>query len=342
MRSASAKQMGLTEERIDEGIDNYRNSDQFTEAEKIALRYSELMGTDPGKIDERFYEDLKSFFNEEEIIELGTFIGFNVGYHTFFGTLDFYPMFSPEGELVDQEESRRLYGPRPISLLKQSKSECQSGHQESHAAQTTPSKPAENEDNAKTPLDYSIPKNGKLMLQPLSQDEISDQELQKMLEQSEESQVPDSLFVLILGRVPSYAKALFGAMREAHLKGNVDHQLKEIIRIQLARRAGDPYFANLRSQIAIQGGLTEARIEAGCGDFENDLQFTPAEKWALRYGFLMYRDPEKLNKAFYDEGKSFYTEAQIMEIGGMIAIHYGMQVFMQTLNAAPLHLSNSN
>ena len=45
----------------------------------------------------------------------------------------------------------------------------------------------------------------------------------------------------------------------------------------------------------------------------------------------MYRAPEQVNASFYDEGKQHYSEAQIMEIGGLIAIHYGMAVFMRTL-----------
>ncbi len=103
---------------IDEGIENWRESDKFTDAEKIALEYSELMQFEPEKIDEAFYARLRELYSEEEIVELGAFIGFNVGYHTFFRTLDFYPMFSPDGRLVSQEESRRIYGDRPISHLK--------------------------------------------------------------------------------------------------------------------------------------------------------------------------------------------------------------------------------
>ena len=74
------------------------------------------MATDPDRIDAAFYEALRRHYSEEEIVELGAFIGFNIGYHTFFGTLKFYPMFSPDGRLVTQEESARLYGDRPVSL----------------------------------------------------------------------------------------------------------------------------------------------------------------------------------------------------------------------------------
>ena len=89
-------------------------------------------------------------------------------------------------------------------------------------------------------------------------------------------------------------------------------------------------------------GLTEERIEAGCGDFENDPGFTDAEKWALRYAWLMYREPKKLNAEFYGEGKKHFSEAQIMELGGFIAIHYGMQVFMRTLRAFPMQDPEGN
>jgi len=101
---------------LDEGVGNYAASSRFTSAEKIALRYSELMATDPQALDAAFYAELRSHYDEPQIVELGAFIGFNIGYHTFFGTLKFYPMFSPDGALVSQEESERLYGAAPVSL----------------------------------------------------------------------------------------------------------------------------------------------------------------------------------------------------------------------------------
>ncbi len=95
---------------------NYAASPRFSAAEKLALRYCELMATDPDAIDDAFYDALRQHYDEAEIVELGAFIGFNIGYHTFFGTLKFYPMFSPDGRLVSQEESARLYGAAPVSL----------------------------------------------------------------------------------------------------------------------------------------------------------------------------------------------------------------------------------
>ena len=115
---------------IDEGIGYYETSTNLTEAERIALRFSDLMDTEPDKIDETFYNQLKQHYSTEEIVELGAFIGFNIGFHTWFGTLGFYPMFTPDGRLVDQEESARIYGDKPVSHTQGAIQRANEGFQE--------------------------------------------------------------------------------------------------------------------------------------------------------------------------------------------------------------------
>ncbi len=180
------------------------------------------------------------------------------------------------------------------------------------------------------------------IIEPLEPEAIEEKGWERVMERTAETQAPDALFSCIMARAPGYVGALHDAMHRSHAMGGVDHRLKEMIRIQLARTAQDTYFANLRSEKAKKEGLTEARIEAACGDFENDPQFSDAEKWALLYAYWMYRDAKRLNKEFYDEGKKHYSEAQIMEIGSMAALHYGLQVFMRTLRAYPQHDPEGN
>jgi len=169
------------------------------------------------------------------------------------------------------------------------------------------------------------------VVEPLPRDAI-DAGLGDALAEAEALGVPDDLFFRIMGHVPGYTEALYDALHRSHADGDVDHRLKEIIRVRLACQAGDPYFAGLRSGAAADLGLDEARIEAGCGDFETDPSFTDAEKWALNYASLMFTAPKRVDKAFYDEGKTHYSEAEIMELGAFIAFHYGMQLFMGTLS----------
>jgi hypothetical protein len=104
---------------LDEGIDSYAASERYSEAEKIALGYSELMSSNPDAVDAAFFDELRKHYSEDEIVELGIFIGINLGFHTFFGSLKFYPLFSPDGRLLTQEESEKLYGSAPVSLKKE-------------------------------------------------------------------------------------------------------------------------------------------------------------------------------------------------------------------------------
>lgn len=165
---------------------------------------------------------------------------------------------------------------------------------------------------------------------PLAPSEITDEKVKPFLDKAAELGVPDARFVGIMAQAPGQALPVMDAMMES-LAGDVDPKLKEVIRVRLARQAGDPYFAGMRSKKAIEAGLDEDTIEAGCGDFEADDRFTDAEKWALRYAALMYTEPQKVNAAFYEEGKKYYSEAEIMEIGTFIAFHYGLQVWVRTL-----------
>lgn len=169
-------------------------------------------------------------------------------------------------------------------------------------------------------------------IEPLQAEEIGDPELKALIARCEALGVPDGVFPRVLARVPAHAKALLRALLVSHAEGNVDHRLKEVLRVQLARAAGDPYFATLRSAQAKSAGLSEETIQAASGRFEEDTRFTPAEKWALRYARELYLNPENVDAAFYAEGKQHYTEAQIMELGAFIAFHYGMQVFARTLS----------
>jgi alkylhydroperoxidase family enzyme len=172
-----------------------------------------------------------------------------------------------------------------------------------------------------------------MLVEPLKVAQIRDPELNALVGHCTELGVPDAAFAGILAHVPGYARALLRALLVSHTEGNVDHRLKEVIRVQLARTAGDPYFAGLRSARALRQGLDEETIAAAAGWFEEDPRFTTAEKWALRYARNMYLDPEKVDAAFYVEGKRHYTEAQIMELGAFIAFHYGMQVFMRAMGS---------
>lgn len=167
---------------------------------------------------------------------------------------------------------------------------------------------------------------------PLPPDAITDPEMLDLMSKAREVGVPGDTFARIAARAPEQAKPIMRALLMSHTQGNVDHRLKEIIRILLARFANDGHFAALRSRKAAAAGLTEQRIDDGCFGYEDDSKgFSDAEKWALRFADLMYLDASQIDKAFYDNMKQHWTEAQIMEIGSFMVCHYGMQMFMRSI-----------
>ncbi|MBO6783174.1 MAG: hypothetical protein JJ899_07880 [Alphaproteobacteria bacterium] len=173
-------------------------------------------------------------------------------------------------------------------------------------------------------------------LAPLDVSEITDPELLDLLRQSEELGVPDALFVRAFARSPDQLKPMLDVMLSSLRDGNVDHKLKEIIRIQLARFVEDPYFSALRSKKAIAEGLTEEMIEAGCEDYEDSEIFSEREKVALRFAEQMFLDAQKVDKVFYDEMHKHWSDAEIIEIGSFIALYHGVHMVMKTLDARPL------
>jgi len=174
------------------------------------------------------------------------------------------------------------------------------------------------------------------LIPPVPMDKIEDPELRSMIARCDALGVPGALFGQILAHRPGQAKAALGAILHSHYEGNVDHKLKEVLRIQLARFAEDDYFASLRSKPAMAAGLTEEMIEAGCGDYEDSPLFSEGEKCALRFTEQMFLDASKVDAAFYDEMKRHFTEAEVMEIGTFIAIHYGAIKAIKPLKLGPV------
>ena len=78
-RFAVARQEGLTEEKIS-AIDNYRDSTLFSDSEKAALQYADVMAGDHKSASAELFDELRRHFSESEIVELGMRISTFLGY----------------------------------------------------------------------------------------------------------------------------------------------------------------------------------------------------------------------------------------------------------------------
>ena len=69
-----ARRHGWSEEQISD-LANFRNRSDFTDAEKAAIELAERTTLDSNRVDDEFWQQLRKYYDEGEIIELLAAIG---------------------------------------------------------------------------------------------------------------------------------------------------------------------------------------------------------------------------------------------------------------------------
>jgi len=70
---------GCTEDLVC-SLERPEEAENLTPAEKIAIKYGELMATDHLRIDDAIYDELRKYYTEAQIVELGMNVAFFVGF----------------------------------------------------------------------------------------------------------------------------------------------------------------------------------------------------------------------------------------------------------------------
>jgi len=86
---------------------DYENSD-LPEREKMALRFADILLTDPQKLDETFFKRMKEHFAEEQIIDMGMGVGFLHGTQRFIESMGIVPESYDEGAYCELPFESRL------------------------------------------------------------------------------------------------------------------------------------------------------------------------------------------------------------------------------------------
>lgn len=79
IRYRSAVDDGVTENLVC-SLERPSEAPDLTPAEKAALAYADLAATDHLSVNEAVFDNLRRFFNEKQIVELGTFIAYCIGF----------------------------------------------------------------------------------------------------------------------------------------------------------------------------------------------------------------------------------------------------------------------
>jgi len=79
IRYTDAVNAGVTEDLVC-SLENPPAADNLSDAEKAAIAYGEMMATNHLQIDDGVYENLRKYFTEAQIVELGITVALFVGY----------------------------------------------------------------------------------------------------------------------------------------------------------------------------------------------------------------------------------------------------------------------
>jgi alkylhydroperoxidase family enzyme len=69
-----ARRHGWSDEQLSD-LANFRNRSDFTDAEKAAIELAERTTLDSNRVDDEFWQELRKYYDEGEIIELLAAIG---------------------------------------------------------------------------------------------------------------------------------------------------------------------------------------------------------------------------------------------------------------------------
>ena len=114
----------------------------------------------------------------------------------------------------------------------------------------------------------------------------------------------------------------------------VDHEFKRLVGIVASRAAGCQYCMAHNASVALALGIDADKLES-VWNFESSPLFTPAERVALEVAFAAGSVPNGVTDEMFDRMKAYWSEEQIVEIVGVIALFGFMNRFNDTM-ATPL------
>jgi alkylhydroperoxidase family enzyme len=84
-------------------LDLDRSLETFSHEEQLALEYADRLATDHHNMDDAFFDRLKQYYSDEQVLELGMMIGQFIGFGRLLAVLDLEPKFCPTDVLVNVE-----------------------------------------------------------------------------------------------------------------------------------------------------------------------------------------------------------------------------------------------
>ena len=154
-------------------------------------------------------------------------------------------------------------------------------------------------------------------IEPLPREELAEFEPFFALVESSMGFVPNSM--LTMGRVPELLRAFAGLSGTVIGGGTLDPGLKQLVALVSSSATGCRYCQAHTAHTAELRGVDAAKLDAVFA-FDDSPLFSDAEKAALSVARAASFVPNETSDAMFDELKRHYSEAEIVEIMGVIAL----------------------
>jgi AhpD family alkylhydroperoxidase len=164
--------------------------------------------------------------------------------------------------------------------------------------------------------------------------QVTDPELEAVLERAERLSTPKPTWYLTLAHSPEMAKAYAAYWEATHRGGRVEHTTKELMRIAISQLLGCDFCAAQRSVQALEHGLDEGDA-ATCAlpAFDHP---EPRVRAALAYARALVLETEPTAfDSVYTELRAVYSDAEVVELGCFAAIAIGGVTLSRSLQIDP-------
>jgi AhpD family alkylhydroperoxidase len=169
-------------------------------------------------------------------------------------------------------------------------------------------------------------------------DSITDPELAGYLEDSRRYGTPRLESQAIRAHVPAVLRTFNQSWQQVFREGVLDHSVKELARLFVAKSLDCGYCAGQRSHLA---DLSEREVDE-LVEFRRSDRFTPREKAALRLAEAIAWDPQLADDEVWAQLHEHFTEPEIVELGYFVGLTMGQQLFLKTLGIKHGELGRDN
>jgi alkylhydroperoxidase family enzyme len=151
----------------------------------------------------------------------------------------------------------------------------------------------------------------------LNDDEVADDALRHVIDGAAETKSPPQSWYRTMGQNPEVAVAFAGYWDMLHRGGLVEHEIKELARLQIAQMIGCEFCARQTSPLA----EIDPELKAACAlpDWEHP---DPRTRAALHYARTLTLDDGR-DREVYAELHEYFSYAEMVELAAFFCLTAG-------------------